>query len=135
MRNAGLEEAQAGIKIARRNINNLRYADDTTLKAESEEELKSLLMKVKEENEKVGLKLNIQETKTMASGPTTSWEIDGETGETVSDFIFLGSKITADGNCSHKIKRCLLLGRKVMTNLDSILKSRDIILSTKVHLV
>jgi len=132
MRNAGLEEAQAGIKIARRNINNLRYADDTTLMAESEEELKSLLMKVKEESEKVGLKLNIQKTKIMASGPITSWEIDGETVETVSDFIYLfvyfGSKITADGDCSHEIKRCLLLGRKVMTNLDSILKSRDITL-------
>ena len=120
MRNAGLEEAQAGIKIAGRNINNLRYAD-TTIMAESEEELKSLLMKVKEESEKVGLKLNIQKTKIMASGPITSWEIDGETVETVSDFIFLGSKITADGDCSHEIKRCLLLGRKVMTNLDSIL--------------
>uniref|UniRef100_A0A4W2CRG8 Reverse transcriptase domain-containing protein n=1 Tax=Bos indicus x Bos taurus TaxID=30522 RepID=A0A4W2CRG8_BOBOX len=124
MRNPGLEEAQAGIKIARRNINNLRYADDTTLMAESEEELKSLLMKVKEESEKVGLKLNIQKTKIMASGPITSWEIDGETVETVSDFIFGGSKITADGDCSHEIKRCLLLGRKVMTNLDSILKNR-----------
>ena len=122
MRNAGLEEEQAGIKIARRNINNLRYADDTTLMAESEEELKSLLMKVKE-SEKVGLKLNIQKTKIMASGPTISWEIDGETVETVADFIFLGSRITADGNCSHDIKRCLLLGRKIMTNLDSILKS------------
>ena len=131
MRNAGLEEAQAGIKIARRNINNVRYADDTTLMAESEEELKSLLMKVKEESEKVGLKLNIQRMKIMASGPITSWEIDGETveidGETVSDFIFWGSKITADGDCSHKIKRRLLLGRKVMTNLDSIFKSRGII--------
>ena len=125
MRNAGLEEAQAGIKIARRNINNLRYADDTTLMAEGKEELKSLLMKVKEESEKVGLNLNIQKMKTMASGPITSWEIDGETAETVSDFIFLGSKITADGDCSHEIKRCLLLGRKVMTNLGSILKSRD----------
>ena len=142
MRNAGLEEAQAGIKIAGRNINNLRYADDTTLMAESEEELKSLLMKVKEESEKVGLKLNIQKTKIMASGPVTSWEIDGETGEidgetgeTVSDFIFLGSKITADGDCSHEIKRCLLLGRKVLTNLDSICKSIDITLPTKVHLV
>ena len=135
MRNAGLEEAQAGIKIAGRNINNLRYADDTTLMAESEEELKSLLMKVKEESEKVGLKLNIQKTKIMASGPITSWEIDGETVETVSDFIFGGSKITADGDCSHEIKRHLLLGRKVMTNLDSILKSRDITLSTKVCLV
>ena len=135
MRNAGLEEARAGIKIARRNINNLRYADDTTLMAESEEELKSLLMKVKEESEKVGLKLSIQKTKIMASGPITSWEIDGETVETVSDFIFLGFKITADGDCSHEIKRHLLLGRKVMTNLDSILKSRDITLPTKVHLV
>ena len=135
MRNAGLEEAQAGINIARRNINNLRYADDTTLMAESEEELKSFLMKVKEESEKVGLNLNIQKTKIMASGPITSWEIDGETVETVTDFIFLGSKITADGDCSHEIKRRLLLGRKVMTNLDSILKSRDITLSTKVHLV
>ena len=135
MRNAGLEEAQAGIKIARRNINNLRYADDTTLMAESEEELKSLLMKVKEESEKVGLKLNIQEMKIMASGPITSWEIDGEAVETVSDFVFWGSKITADGDCSHEIKRCLLLGRKVMTNLDSILKSRDITLPTKVCLV
>ena len=133
MRNAGLEEAQAGIKIAGRNINNLRYADDTTLMAESEEELKSLLMKVKE-SEKVGLKLNIQKMKIMASGPTTSWEIDGETVETASDFIFLGSKITADGDCSHEIKRHLLLGRNVMTNLDSILKSRDITLPTKVHL-
>ena len=135
MRNAGLEEAQAGIKIAGRNINNLRYADDTTLMAESEEELKSLLMKVKEESEKVGLKLNIQKTKIMASGPITSWEIDGETVETVADFIFLGSKITADGDCSHEIKRRLLLGRKVMTNLDSILKSRDTTLPTKVPLV
>ena len=135
MRNAGLEEAQAGIKIAGRNINNLRYADDTTLTAESEEELKSLLMKVKEESEKVGLKFNIQKTKIMASGPITSWEIDGETMETVADFIFLGSKITTDGDCSHKIKRRLLLGRKVMTNLDSILKSRDITLPTKVCLV
>ena len=134
MRNAGLDEAQAGIKIARRNINNLRYADDTTLMAESEE-LKSLLMKVKEESEKVGLKLNIQKTKFMASGPITSWEIDGETVEIVSDFFFLGSKITADGDCSHEIKRCLLLGRKVMTNIDSILKSIDVTLSTKVHLV
>ena len=134
MRNAGLEKAQAGIKIARRNINNLRYADDTTLMAESEE-LKSLLMKVKEESEKVGLKLNLQETKIMASGSITSWQIDGETMETVRDFIFLGSKITADGDCSHEIKRCLLLGRKAMTNLDSILKSRDITLPTKVHLV
>uniref|UniRef100_A0A8B9XJL3 RNA-directed DNA polymerase n=1 Tax=Bos mutus grunniens TaxID=30521 RepID=A0A8B9XJL3_BOSMU len=135
MRNAGLEEAQAGIKIARRNINNLRYADDTTLVAESEEELKSLLMKVKEESKKVGLKLNIQKTKIMASGLITSWEIDGETVETVSDFIFLGSKITADGDCSLEIKRCLLLGRGVMTNLDSIFKSRDVTLPTKVCLV
>ena len=134
-RKAGLEEAQAGIKIAGRNINNLRYADDTTLMAETEEELKSLLMQVKEEGEKVGLKLNIQKMKIMASGPITSWQIDGETVETVSDFIFLGSKITADGDCSHEIKRRLLLGRKVMTNLDSILKSRDITLPTKVHLV
>ena len=135
MRNAGLEEAQAGIKIAERNINNLRYADDTTLMAESEKELKSLLMKMKEESEKVGLKLNIQKTKIMAPGPITSWQIDGETVETVVDFIFLGSKITACGDYSHEIKRCLLLGRKVMTNLDGILKSRDITLSTKVHLV
>ena len=135
MRNAGLDEAQIGIKIAGRNINNLRYADDTTLVAESEEKLKSLLMKVKMENEKVGLKLNMQKTKIMASGPTTSWEIDGETVETVSDFIFLGSKITTDGDCSHEIKRRLLLGRKVMTNLDSIFKSRDITLPTKVHLI
>ena len=135
MRNAGLEEAQAGIKIAGRNINNLRYADDTTLMAESEEELKSLLMKVKVESEKVDLKLNIQKTKIMASGPTTSWEIDGETVETVSDFIFWGSKITADGDCSHEIKRCLVLGGKVMTNLDSMFKSRDITLPTQVHLV
>ena len=135
MRNAGLEEEQAGIKIARRNISNLRYADDTTLMAESEEELNSLLMKVKEESEKVGLKLNIQKMKIMASGPITSQEIDGETVETVSDFIILGSKITADGECSHEIKRRLLLGRKVMTNLDSIFKSRDITLPTKVHLV
>ena len=135
MRNAGLEETQAGIKIARRNINNLRYADDTSLMAESEEELKSLLMKVKVESEKVGLKLNIQKTKIMSSGPNTSWEIDGETVETLSDFIFLGPKITADGDCSHEIKRRFLLGRKFMTNLDSILKSRDITLSTKVHLV
>ena len=135
MKNAGLDEAQAGIKIAGRNINNLRYADDTTFMAESEEELKSLLRKVKEESKKVGLKLNIQKTKIMASGPITSWEIDGETVETVADFIFLGSKITADGDCSHEIKRCLLLGRKAMINLDSILKSRDITLSTKVHLV
>ena len=133
MRNAGLEEAQAGIKISERNINNLRYADDTTLMAESEEELKSLLMKVKVESEKVGLKLNIQKTKIMASGPIISW--DGETVETVSDFIFGGSKITADGDCSHEIKRCLLLGRKVMTNIDSIFKSRDITLPTKVRLV
>ena len=132
MRNAGLEETQAGIKIAGRNINNLRYADDTTLVAENEEELKSLLMKVKEESEKVGIKLNIQKTKIMASGPITSWEIDGET---VSDFIFLGSKITAEGDCSHEIKRRLLLGRKVMANLDSIFKSRDITLPTKVRLV
>ena len=135
MRNTGLEEVQAGIKVAGRNINNLRYADDTTLMAESEKELKSLLMKVKEESEKVGLKLNIQKTKIMASGPITSWEIDGETVEAVSDFTFLGSKITADGNCSHEIKRRLLLGRKVMTSLDSILKSRDITLPTKVRLV
>ena len=135
MRNAGLEEAKAGIKIAGRNINNLRYAEDTTLMAESEEELKSLLMKVKEESEKVGLKLNIQKTKIMACGPITSWEIDGETVETVSDFILGGSKITGDGDCSHEIKRHLLLGRKVVTNLDSILKSRDITLPTKVHLV
>ena len=137
MRNTGLEETQAGIKIAGRNINNLRYADDTILKAESEEELKSLLMKVKEESEKVGLKLNIQKTKIMASGPITSWEVDGETVETVSDFIFLGSKITADGDCGHEIKRGLLLGRKVMTNLglDSIFKSRDSTLLTKVRLV
>ena len=135
MRNAGLEEAQAGIKIAGRNINNLRYADDTTLTAESEEELKSLLMKVKGESEKVGLKLNILKTKIMASGPITSWEIDGETVKTVADFIFLGSKVTADGDCSNEIKRRLLLGRKVMTNLDSILKSRAITLPTKVHLL
>ena len=125
MQNARLDEAQAGIKIARRNINNLRYADDTTLMAESEEELKSLLMKVKNKSEIVGLKLNIQKTKIMASGPSTSWQIDGKTMETVTDFIFLGSKITADGDCSHEIKRCLLLGRKTMTNLDRILKSRD----------
>ena len=130
MRNAWLDEAQAGIKIAGRNINNLRYADDTTLMAESEEELKSLLMKVKEESKKVGLKLNIQKTKIVASGPITSWQIDGETLETVADFIFLGPKITGDGDCSHEIKRHLLLGRKVMTNLDSVLKSRDITLST-----
>ena len=135
MRNAGLDEAQAGIKIVGRNINNLRYVDDTTLMAENEEELKSLLMKVKEENKKAGLKLNIQKTKIMASGPITSWQIDGETVETVSDFIFLGSKIIADGDCSHEIKRHLLLGRKVMTNLDSIFKSRDITLPAKVHLV
>ena len=135
MRNAGLEEAQAGIKIAGRNINNLRYADDTTLMAESEEDLKRLLMKVKEESEKVGLRLNIQKTKIMASSPITSREIDGKTVETVSDFIFLGSNITADGDCSHEIKRHLLLGRKVMTNLDSIFKSRDITLPTKFRLV
>ena len=135
MRNAGLEEAQAGIKISKRNINNLRYADDTTLMAESEEELKSLLMKVEEESENVGLKLNIQKTKIMASGPIASWQIYWETMETVSDFILGGSKITAAGDCSHEIKRCLLLGRKVMTNLDSIFKSRDITLLTKVHLV
>ena len=135
MRNAGLEEAQAGISIAGRNLNNLRYADDTTLMAGSEEELKSLLMKVKVESEKVGLKLNIQKTKIMASGPITSWKIDGETVETVSEFILGGSKITADGVCSHEIKRRFLLGRKVMTNLDSIIKSRDIALPTKVHLV
>ena len=135
MRNSGLEETQAGIKIAGRNINNLRYADDTTLMAESKEELKSLLVKVKEESQKVDLKVNIQKRKIMASGPITSWQIDGETVETVADLIFLGSKITADGDCSHEIKRPLLLGRKVMTNLDSILKSRDIVLSTKVRLV
>ena len=135
MRNAGLEEAQVGIKIAGRNINNLRYADDTTLMAESQEELKSFLMKMKEENEKVGLKVNIQKMKIMASGPIISWQIDGETVETVSDFIFWGSKITADGESSHEIKRHLLLGKKVMTNLDSILKSKDITLPTKVHLV
>ena len=135
MRNAGLEEAQAWIKIARRNISNLRYADDITLMAKSEKDLKSLLMKVKEESEKVGLKLNIQKTKIMASVPITSWQIDQETVETLADFIFLGSKITADGDCSHEIKRYLLLGRKVMTNLDSILKSRDITLQTKVRLV
>ena len=135
MRNAGLDEAQAGIKIAKRNINNLRYADDITLMAESKEELKSLLMKVKEESEKVGLKLNIQKTKIVASSPITSWQTDGEIMETVRDFILEGFKITAGGNCSHEIKRCLLLGRKVMTNLDSILKSRDITLLTKVHLV
>ena len=133
MRNAGLDEAQAGIKIARRNINNIRYADDISLMAESEEELKSLLMKVKEESEKVGLKLNIQKTKIRASGPITSWQIDGETMDTVADFIFGGSKITVNGDCSHEIKRCLLLGRKAMTNLDSVLESRDITLSTKVH--
>ena len=135
MRNAGLEEAQAGINTAGRNINHLRYADDTTLMAESEEELKSLLMKVKEESETVGLRLNIQKTKIMTSGPITSWEIDGETVETVKDFILGGSKITANGDCSHEIKRCLFLGRKAMTNLDSKLKSRDITLPTKVHLV
>ena len=135
MRNTGLDEAQAGIKIAGRNINNLRHADDTTLMAESEKEVKSLLMKVKEESEKVGLKLSIQKIKIMAPSPITSWQIDGETVETVSDFIFLGSKITADGDCSHEIKRCFLLRRKVMTNLDSILKSRDIRDITKVHLV
>ena len=138
MRNAGLDEAHPGIKISGRNISNLRYADDTTFVAESEEELKSLLMKVKEESEKPGLKLNIQKIKIMASSPITSWQMDGETGETVetvTDFIFLGSKITADGDCSHEIKRCLILGRKVMTNLDSILKSRDITLLTKAHLV
>ena len=134
MRNAGLEEAQAGIKIVGRNINNLRYADDTTLTAESEE-LKSLLKKVKEESEKVGLKLNIQKTKIMVSGPITSWQTDGQTVETGADFIFLGSKITADGDCSHEIKGCLLPGRKAMTNLDSILKSRDITLPTQVHLI
>ena len=135
MRNTGLEEAQAGIKIARRNINHLRYAEDTTFMAESEEELKSLLMKVKVESEKVGLKLNIQKTKVMASDPITSWQIDGETMKTVTDFIFLCSKITADGDCSHEIKRSLLLGRKAMTNLDSILKSTDITFPRKVHLV
>ena len=135
MRNAGLEEAQAGIKIAGRNINNLRYTDDTTLMAESEEELKSLLMKVKEESERAGLRLNIQKTKMMTSGPIASWQIDGETMETVTDFLFLGSKITADGDCSHEIKRCLFLGRKAMTNTDSILKSRDITLPTKIHLL
>ena len=135
MRNAGLAETQAGIKIAGRNINNLRYADDTTLMAESEEELKSLLMKMKAESEKVGLKLNIQKTKIMASSPITSWQIDGEAIETVSEFIFVGSRITADGDCSHEIKRRLLLGRKVMTNLDSIFKSRDITLPTMVCLV
>ena len=135
MRNAGLEEPQAGIKFAGRNLNNLRYADDTTLMAESEEELKSLLMKVKEESEKVRLKFNIQKTKIMASGSITSWQIDGETVETIADFIFWGSKITADGDCSHEIKRCLFLGKKVITNLDSIFKSKDITLPTKVHLV
>ena len=135
IRNTRLDEAQAGIKIARRNINNFRYADDTTLMAESEEELESLLMKVKEESEEVGLKLNIQKTKIMASSPITSWQIDGEKMETVSDFIFGGSKIPADGDCSHEIKRCLLLARKVMTNLNSILKSRDVTLPTKVRLV
>ena len=135
MRNAQLDEAQTGIKIARRNISNLRYADDTTLIAKSEEELKSLLMKVKEESEKAGLKLNIQKTKIVASSPITSWQIDRQTTETVKDFIFLSSKFTADGDCSHEIKRCLLLGRKAMTNLDSILKSRDITLSTKFCLV
>ena len=135
MRNAGLEEAQAGIKISGRNINNLRYADDTILMAESKEELKSLLMKVKEESEKVGLKLNIQKAKIMASSPISSWQIDLETVETVTDLIFLGSKITAGGDCSHEIKRRLLLGREAMTNLDSILKGRDVILLTKVHLV
>ena len=135
MRNAGLEEAQAGIKIAGRNINNFRYADDTTLMAESEEELKSLLIKVKEDSEKIGLNLNIQKTKIMASSPITSWQIDGETVETVADFIFLGSKITADGDCSHEIKKRLLIGRQVMTKLDSILKSRNITLPTKVRLV
>ena len=135
MRNAGQDEAQAGIKTAGRNINNLRYADDTTLTAESEEEFKSLLMKVKEESKKVGLKLSIQKTKIMASSPVTSWQIDGKTVETVADFIFLGSKITTDGDCSHEIRRRLLLGRKVMTNLDSLLKSRDITLPTKVCLV
>ena len=135
MRNAGLDEAQTGIKIVGGNINNHRYADDTSRMAESEEELKSLLMKMKEESEKVGLKLNIQKTKIMASSPITSWQIDGETRETVRDFIFLGSKITADGDCSHEIKKRLLLGRKAMTNLDSVLKSRDITLPTKVHIV
>ena len=135
MRNAGLDEAQAGVNIARRNTNNLRYADDTTLMAESEEELKSLLMKVKEESEEAGLKLNIQKTKIMASGPNTSWQIDGETMERIRDFIFLVAKITAYGDCSHEIKRCLLLGRKALTNLDSILKTRDITLPAKVHLV
>ena len=135
MRNAGLDEAQAGIKIGGKNINNLRYTDDSLFMAESEKELKSSLMKVKEESEKVGLKLNIQKTKIMASGPITSWQTDGKTVQTVADFIFLGSKITADGGCSHELKRCLLLGRKVMINLDSILKSRDMTLQAKVHLV
>ena len=135
IRNAGLEEAQAGIRIAGRNINNLRYADDTTLMAESEEELKSLLMKAKEETEKIGLKLNIQKTKIMASGPITLWQIDAKTVETVADFVFLGSKITTDGDCSHEIKRRLLLGRKALSNLDSILKSREITLPKKVHLI
>ena len=135
MRNAGLDEVQSGIKIVRRNINNFRYADETTLMAESKEELRSLLIKVREESGKVGLKLNIQKTKVVASGPITSWQIDGKTMETVTNFIFRGSKITADGDCSHEIKRCLLLGRKTMINLDSILKSRDITLATKVHLV
>ena len=135
MRNAGLEETQAGIKISRRNINNLRHADDTTLMAESEEELKSLLMKVKKENEKAGLKLNIQKMKMMASGPITTWQIDGETMKTVTDFIFLGTEITADSDCSHEIKRHLFLGRKLMINLDSVFKSRDITLLTKVHIV
>ena len=135
MRNAGREQAQAGIKIAGRNINNLRYADDTTLMAESEEELNSLFMKVKEESEKAGLTLNIQKTKIMAFSPITSWQIDEEILQTVSDFIFLGSKITADGDCSHEIKRCLLLGRKVRTNLDSVFKSRDITLPTKIHFI
>ena len=135
MRHAGLDESQAGIKIARRNVNNLRYANDTTLMTESEEKLKSLLMKVKEDSVKAGLKVNIQKTKIMTSSPITLWQIDGETKETVTEFIFLGSKITADGDCSHEIKRCLLLGRKAMTNKDSLLKSRDITLPTKVHLV
>ena len=135
MRNAGLEEAQAGIKIARRNLNNLRYADDTTLMAESEEELKSLLMRVKEESEKAGLKLNIQKTKIMASGPITSWQTEGEKVEVVTDFLFLGSKITEDGDCSHEIRRRFLLGRKAMTNLDNVLKSRDITLPAKIHIV
>ena len=135
MPNSGLDEAQVEIKIAGRNINNLRYADDTTLMAESEEELKSFLMKVKEESEKAGLKLNIQKMNIMASSPITSWQIDGQTMDTVTDFIFLGSKITADGDCSHEIKRCLLLGREAMTNLDNVLKSRDITLPTKIHIV